>query len=305
MDATAESAWLGIDWGTSNRRSWWIGADGSVLAERSDDQGLLACQGRFAEALEALLLQGPAPAAGMPVLMSGMVGSASGWQEVPYLDSSVPLDELSHHLADVAGASRRCLIVPGVRHVGADGGVDVMRGEETQLLGALALGHGDGWYVLPGTHSKWVRLASRRVAELATFMTGELFAMLTQTGTLAGITREGEANPAALRSGLLAAGGSALSNALFGCRAAVVSGRMPARDAREYLSGVLIGAEWHDIKRREGALPGRVRLIGSPELARRYADAASAFGCSVEIIDPRAVHLAAFRRLFRNLRSVP
>lgn len=305
MQTIAESAaWLGIDWGTSNRRCWWMRDDGSVLADHADDQGLLASQGRFAEALDALIQQGPTPDLAMPVLMSGMVGSARGWQEVPYLDSSVPLDALGNHLARVGGTSRRCLIVPGILFDGGDGSVDVMRGEETQLLGAQALGHGDGWYVLPGTHSKWVRLASRRVAEFATFLTGELFALLTQHGTLASITGEGEASPAALQAGLAAAGRSALSNALFGCRAAVVSGRMPAGQAREYLSGLLIGAEWHDIQRRHGAVPRSVTLIGSPALARRYTDVASTFGCTVEAVDPVAVQLAAFRELSRNLQPV-
>jgi 2-dehydro-3-deoxygalactonokinase len=289
---------LGIDWGTSNRRAWWLSSDGTVLAEHADDQGLLAVQGRFAEALQALLAQGPSLGAGAPILMSGMVGSASGWREVPYLDAATPLAEIKRHLATVPAAGRPAFIVPGMCFVGNDGSVDVMRGEETQLLGAHALGQGDGWYVLPGTHCKWVRLQGGRVVDLATYMTGELFSLLTQQGTLSSVTREGDADPPAFARGVAAAGRSGLSNALFGCRAQVVSGRLPAAQAREYLSGLLIGAEWHDVLRRSGSsAPTRVTVIGSAQLAERYATVGAVFGCGVTALDARSVQLAALQAL--------
>ena len=300
-------ALLGIDWGTSNRRAWWLAADGQVLAGHDDAQGLLASQGRFAEALAELQAAGPGPAA--RIVMSGMVGSASGWLEAPYIDSRTPLSELPQRLVPVPAAGPNVHIVPGLRHDGADGSVDVMRGEETQLLGALGLGHGDGWYVLPGTHSKWVRVDGGCVTELATHMTGELFALLTQHGTLASITREdadadadaatgpAHATGPAFERGVAAAGRSALAHALFGCRAQVVAGRRPAAQAREYLSGLLIGAEWHDVQRRAGGMPRHVRLIGSAALVPRYAHAARLFGCELRPLDARAVQIAALQRL--------
>jgi 2-dehydro-3-deoxygalactonokinase len=172
-----------------------------------------------------------------------------------------------------------------------------MRGEEAQLLGAQVLGHGDGWYVLPGTHCKWVRLHGGRVADLATYMTGELFSLLTQHGTLSSVTRSGEPAPEAFERGVASAALSGLSNALFGCRAQVVSGRLPAAQAREYLSGLLIGAEWHDVLRRAGHAPSRVTLIGSAELAERYATVGKLFGCSIMTLDARSVQLAAWQAL--------
>jgi 2-dehydro-3-deoxygalactonokinase len=301
MTTTSDAALLGIDWGTSNRRAWWLAADGRVLAEHADAQGLLAVQGRFAESLAALRSHGPALADGAPLLMAGMVGSASGWQEVRYLDAATPLAQIARHLVPLPPAGPRAFIVPGMCFAAVDGSVDVMRGEETQLLGAQALGHGDGWFVLPGTHSKWVRLEHGAVADLATFMTGELFALLTQHGTLAGITREGDADPQAFARGVAAAGRSGLSNALFGCRAQVVSGRMLARGAREYLSGLLIGAEWHDVARRIGRMPERVTLIGSAGLVAPYAAAAAAFGCTLTPLDAREVQLAALHALRQAL----
>jgi 2-dehydro-3-deoxygalactonokinase len=320
---------LGIDWGTSNRRAWWLGAQGQVLAEHSDDQGLLAAQGRFPQSLQALLQAGPPLPEGCPTLMSGMVGAASGWLQAPYMDASLPLAQLARHLQPVAAAGPRSFIVPGVCFSAADGTVDVMRGEETQLLGALALGHGDGWYVLPGTHSKWVRLLDGRVADLATYMTGELFALLTQHGTLSSVTRQArpdppqnppentpentpantpesakesaQAHPQAFARGAAAAARSGLSNALFGCRAQVVAGRMPAIEAREYLSGLLIGAEWHDVVRRAGQAPPNITLIGSAQLARRYTRVAEASGCRITSLDARSVQLAALAALCGSL----
>jgi 2-dehydro-3-deoxygalactonokinase len=304
---------LGIDWGTSNRRAWWLDAAGAVLAEHADDQGMLASQGRFAQALAELLAKGPVLSEGAPIWMAGMVGAATGWQEAPYMPASAPLQDLPRHAALVREMPQ-CRIVPGVCFSRPDGTVDVMRGEETQLLGALAMGQGDGWYVLPGTHSKWVRLQSGHVADLATFMTGELFSLLTQHGTLASITQapadhHDESNPAtpeaaaAFERGMAAAGQSALSNALFGCRAQVVSGRMPAALAREYLSGLLIGAEWHDIARRSSHLPKKVTLIGSAALERRYARVGALFSCEIQALPARDAQLAALKVLAASMTA--
>lgn len=283
---------IGIDWGTTHRRAYLLDAQGMLQAELSDDQGMLASQGRFAQNFASLLATWPAD---LPVVMSGMVGSASGWQEAPYLDAATPLTELARHLAPLreAPVGRRCAIVPGYRWRGAPGEVDVMRGEEAQLLGALALGHGDGWYVLPGTHCKWVKVVKGAVSVLRTYMTGELFGLLSQHGTLSGMMKSDQAVPEAFREGLRAASGGALSQTLFACRARVVTGDMPASHARSYLSGLLIGAEWHDAIQRSQTAPQQVTLIGAEYLAEGYKIAALHHGCAVNVLDPREVYLAA------------
>lgn len=282
---------IGIDWGTTHRRAYLLGAQGQLVAEYSDDQGMLAAQGRFAESFAAVLARWPH---GVPVLLSGMVGAASGWQEAPYLDATTPLTALAQRLMPLraAPAGRACAIVPGYRWRGAAGEVDVMRGEETQLLGALALGHGDGWYVLPGTHSKWVRVEKGAVSVLRTYMTGELFGLLSQHGTLAGMVSSGAPNPQAFRDGLHAAAGAALSHTLFSCRARVVAGDMPAAHAHSFLSGLLIGAEWSDALQR-APQPQQVTLIAAEHLAESYKTAALHHGCALSVLDPREVYLAA------------
>lgn len=284
---------LGIDWGTSNRRAYLIERGGKLVRQQADGQGLLAVGGQFAASL-AQLRAGMGVESSVPVIMSGMVGSASGWQEVPYLDLAVPLERLPEHLVAVQD-SANCLIVPGYRSAGPD--VDVMRGEETQLLGAVSLGVRDGWVVLPGTHSKWVFLRNGRVERLCTYMTGELFAMLGSGGTLAAIMENGHESPAAFSAGLAEAGrGKPLSHSLFGVRARVVTKAMPSADARSFVSGLLIGSEFVAAQGQD-----TVHLIASHTLSARYAQAAGIFGMQAKVLDPDQVYLAALEQFFSKV----
>lgn len=299
------SALVGIDWGTTNRRAWLLAPDGTCVAEATDDQGAIAARGRFEASLGELLQRLPGLGADTPVVMSGMIGSAMGWQEVPYVDAGLPLEALGRHLVavDAPTLGRPVAIVPGCRWRG-DGRVDVMRGEETQLLGAVALGLRDGWFVLPGTHSKWAEVRDGRLVAFHTYMTGELFALLSTQGTLGAASRDPVTSPAAFEAGVGAARDAALSNALFGCRARVVSGDLPASFAASYLSGVLMGAEWHDRLRAWGDTPpAQVHVIGSPTLAEGHATAAALLRMRLDILNPREVHLAALRHLAPRIRQ--
>lgn len=307
---------LGIDWGTSNRRAYLLDRGGHCIDRVEDGVGMLAAQGRFAASL-AQLLESMHLDAGVPVLMSGMAGSVQGWQEVPYLDAGVPLEQLPARLAPVASRPATW-IVPGYCYRAGDE-IDVMRGEETQLLGAVALGRRDGWVVLPGTHSKWVLLRDGVVERIATYMTGELFAMLAAGGTLAALMAAGTevkhdgmagaadgADAAAYVDGLQQARSRLpLSNALFRVRARVVAGAMPARLARSYVSGLLIGTEFcgaQDAAER-GAAAGAdgIALIASPALAARYAAAAALFGMPCSLLDPHQVYCSALQRFLPTL----
>ena len=308
------AAFIGIDWGTTNRRASLIAADGSLISERADGEGALACKGRFRESLEALVAGWPEADAALPVVMAGMVGAAIGWQAVPYLEGETPLSGLARHLVRVAEAPahRRWFIAPGYCVHGEAGEVDVMRGEETQLFGALHLlgpDAADGCYVLPGTHSKWVRLQAGRITELRTYMTGELFALLRQHGTLASAMQTADANDATgmrhdsvaesadfLRGVADAAKLPVLTNALFGARARVVTGALAPSAAATYVSGLLIGAEWADAG-RQASHDEPVRVIGEPALAALHAACAHHHGRRLESLDARQIQLAAWRAL--------
>jgi 2-dehydro-3-deoxygalactonokinase len=297
----APACLLGIDWGTSNRRAYVLGAGGTCLRKHEDAQGALAAQGHFAESLQALRQQLELDAL-VPVVMSGMVGSAQGWQEVAYLDSSVPLGRLPETLVPVTGAAG-CFIVPGYCYR-EHGNIDVMRGEETQLLGAHLLKHGDGCYVLPGTHSKWVELAGDSIVRLTTFITGELYASLRSSGTLAALMAEGQADADALRAGAnRAQSAEALSHTLFEARARVVAGGASADETRSYVSGLLIGTEF--AARREEASAGGsmpvLHLIASHELTAPYREVAQMLGYTTELIDPDQAYCAALARFMEAI----
>jgi 2-dehydro-3-deoxygalactonokinase len=179
--------------------------------------------------------------------------------------------------------------------------VDVMRGEETQLLGAVALGRRDGWFVLPGTHSKWVHLEDGVIHRIATFMTGELFATLAAHGTLAPLMANDADDDAAFVAGLdEARGGAPLSNALFGVRARVVTGAMPATQARSFVSGLLIGAEF--VAALAGAGVDLV-CIGSATLRDRYTRAARHFGVALAGLEPEHVYCAALARFIDRISA--
>ena len=307
-------ALIGIDWGTTHRRATLVAADGTTLAEHADGEGALACGGRFRASLEALVARWPEADPALPVVMAGMVGAAIGWQAVPYLQRETPLSDLARHLIPVAEAppGRHWFIAPGYCVRDDAGEVDVMRGEETQLFGALHLlgpGASDGCYVLPGTHSKWVRLHGGRVTELRTYMTGELFALLRQHGTLASAMQapgaggaaglqhaDVAADPEFLRGVAHAAEHPVLTHALFGARARVVTGALAPAAAAAYVSGLLIGAEWADAQR----LPSRdepVRVIGEPALAALHAACARHHGRRLESLEARQIQHAAWRAL--------
>lgn len=290
-------ALVALDWGTSALRAFLVGPDGAVLEQRSRPWGILSLPDGGYPAAFASITDGW-QAGTLPAIACGMVGSRSGWKQVPYL--ALPCDP-----ASLAGALDQ-VPVPGagVLHLVPGlldpAGPDVMRGEETEAFGALeALADADGEIVLvmPGTHSKWVRSANRVLTGFSTYMTGELFAVLTRHSILA--PHEGQERPDpeagddAFRDGVRAAAADGLARRLFSTRALTLTGQLPETLAPDYLSGLLIGEELCS------ALPlhpsGRVVLIGAPALTQRYALAFATIGRLV----PTILQEAAVRGLYR------
>jgi len=174
--------WIAVDWGTSNLRVWAMGSDGRVLAEASSDDGM----GKLAQdGFEPALLQLVEPwlAKRPPILACGMVGSRQGWCEAPYRAvPCTPVDKSGLITAPTTDPRLSVRIAPGLKQASP---ADVMRGEETQIAGALHLMPGyDGVFCLPGTHSKWVHVSAGEVVSFQTFMTGEMFALLSEASVL-------------------------------------------------------------------------------------------------------------------------
>lgn len=291
--------WIGVDWGTSNLRLWGLGRSGAIVFSDMSDQGMgRLSPNDYPEVISALLAPHlPVDCTNIPVMVCGMAGARQGWREAPYLDVPTRLDRIGAGAVDpgMPGAGLRVRILPGVcqREAGRE---DVMRGEETQILGFLDSRPGFvGIICLPGTHSKWVEVSDGQIVRFATAMTGELFALLSAQSVLRHALNGMQSGPNmddGLDAGLFDGLGTpdCLSSHLFRTRAAgLLSGRTPDWCAG-YLSGVLIGAEIAGYRAWRATTP--VVLIGSAALCARYATALARDGAASETVDATAATLA-------------
>lgn len=287
----ADPAFLAVDWGSTHRRVYAIDAAGAVAATKQDECGVLAMAGGdFAGEIAGLR----ARFGDVPVLCAGMVGSNRGWVSVPYLPCPVDLPALAAGLHWVEPG--RSAIVPGLCAI-ADGRGDVMRGEEVQLLGAVAAGLAppDALLCQPGTHCKWARMARGAVAGFRTTMTGELFALLRTHSLLADSIGAGVADGPAFRAGVAAAQHAQLLGDLFGIRAADLLGLRPRADAAAYASGLLIGS---DVREQQLAPGETVHLLASGDLAALYTAAIEAAGAVVVAVDSHRSFVAGITALW-------
>lgn len=276
--------WIAIDWGTSNLRAWAMGPD-AVLDQATSNDGMGSLT---PDQFEAALLRLIAPWLTDPpirVIACGMVGARQGWREAPY--RAVPCLPTGA-LMTVPTQDRRIIvqIVPGLSQSKP---ADVMRGEETQIAGVIALNpQFDGVVCLPGTHSKWVHISAGEVVSFQTFMTGEMFAILSKQSVLRHGMVDGKMDLAAFDDGV--AEGMArpekLMARLFSLRAEGILNGLGADYAFSRLSGLLIGAELAAAKHYW--LGQAVRLVGAPNLAANYARALQAQGVTAEILDDTA-----------------
>jgi 2-dehydro-3-deoxygalactonokinase len=292
---------VALDWGTSSQRAWLLGQDGRVLDVRRPDQGLLsvtrnldhgdtaalarAYEDVFWRTCGAWLEEHP----GLPTLACGMVGSRQGWREAGYLTVPVSLELTAEDLTAVEHRAGLAHLVPGLRVPTAAGGPpgDVIRGEETQVVGIL-----DGLpdpdepvtLVLPGTHTKWVSVRDRKVTTFTTSTAGELYGLVLEHGILGRTAAPAVPDDAAFRRGAAtAASGRGPLVELFGARVLVLEGLLRASSVPDYVSGVLIADEVsHLLPMLDD--PGRVVLCGAEDLGRRYAGVLSAVGVDSEVV---------------------
>ncbi|WP_424971640.1 2-dehydro-3-deoxygalactonokinase [Dinoroseobacter sp. S76] len=277
--AASEPALIGIDWGTSSLRAFLIGAQGEVLDKVSSAEGIMHVKDGDFEAVFRKLIAVWGANAKVPVLASGMITSRNGWVETPYAQVPLGAGDLARALVPhptSCGMDLRFITGVTTDHAA---GPDVMRGEETQIIGAQALGMSDGTFVMPGTHSKWIRVADDRIEDYATYMTGEIFAALKGHTILGTLIEDGPYDAEGFSRGV-AAGldkGSSLLHDLFHVRTLPLMGRMESRSVADFLSGLLIGAEVKAAQDR-GDATAAVTIIGRSDLADRYETALTAAG---------------------------
>jgi 2-dehydro-3-deoxygalactonokinase len=269
----ARTALIGIDWGTSNNRAYRIDDRGEVLESRCGGVGLSAVKDRdFDAALETFIADWrEGEGRGIPILMSGMIGSRNGWSEAGYCECPFGVEELSRTIVPVSARAGTAYIVGGGSVIDARGRHDVMRGEETQILG-LEDTTGSHLVIAPGTHSKWAVLESGRIKRFRTYMTGELFALLKEHSILGWLMPDRSARvddkTAYLRGVQDAAADSDLLHGLFNVRTEGLFQPDQAGKLVSYLSGLLIGHEIGGATKRFAETS--ITIIAEPELASLY-----------------------------------
>ena len=288
---------IAIDWGTTSARAYCLDATGKVIATRTVPLGVLQVQdGCFPEALAVLL--GDWHDVVAPRLACGMVGSRQGWREAPYVDCPAPLAALAAGIVRTKGDA--LAIVPGVRTRDSNGIPDVMRGEETQLVGAVGESEERVLAVLPGTHCKWALVEHGRIRDFATYMTGEMYSVLLQHSILGRLAQSagGDPGPGFALGMARGLGAGGLSHDLFGARTLVLTGELAARDVSDWLSGLLIGREVRNARlwaHRAGCDGARVRLVGADALLARYAAAMTQAGIGVDMAPSEAAALGLWK----------
>lgn len=285
----AQARFVAVDWGTTSFRLWLVGDDGAVLGESRSREGMtIARETGFPEVLDRHLADVGAPP-GAPVVMCGMVGARQGWVEAGYIDVPAKLSDIPGKAVAVPGQARDIRILPGLaqRDVNA---ADVMRGEETQLLGCIgSMKSSDCLIAMPGTHSKWVRVVRQEVLGFSTFMTGELFDVIGGHSILQHAVRDSGgfdgAHPAFLSALHAACREPELAtNRLFSIRARGLLFSLSPTDAEATLSGMMIGLELAGaLKQAPKDTP--VILVASGKLRGLYEAAFHRLGLKSTTID--------------------
>ena len=296
----SEATLIGLDWGTTSFRAALMDRTGRVVDRRAAPCGILSvAERRFDAVLDAEIAAWERAHADVPILASGMISSRQGWVETPYLACPAGAAELAAALVPHRTPERTIRFVTGLSMRHADGVPDVMRGEETQIVGAAEdeSAARSGLFVLPGTHSKWARIEAGRIVWFRTFMTGEIYAAL-RSHTILGRLMEGDADDAhAFRRGLDAGHESGTAGALlarlFSVRTLGLFGDLPGTGLAAYLSGLLLGAELREALAQAGGTD--LIIVAEPGLAERYRNACAHFGLTVRVADADAAARGQFR----------
>ena len=279
---------IALDWGTSSFRGYLMTPDGDMIDSFANGQGILHCDG---QGFEAVLEESAGnwmdqyPQA--PVIACGMISSRQGWIEAPYLNCPAGLAEFAQQLISLdLKRGRKIWFVPGAIYRSESNIPDVMRGEETQILGRVGRERKRFSFVMPGTHSKWVVVEDGKLSWFTTFMTGELYAILLNHSILGRLMEDGPHDDQAFREGLAAAEqaarrGKGVMNLLFSVRSRGLFEEIAGTGLKAYLSGILIGAEVAEAS-REMTADVDVQLIGDRQLIQFYQEALRFFGWSSE-----------------------
>ncbi|MBO6727268.1 MAG: 2-dehydro-3-deoxygalactonokinase [Rhizobiaceae bacterium] len=277
-----------IDWGTTSFRAYLTTDEGTVLGSLETGDGIQSCApGGFEQLLLQRIGTWTEAHGALPVVALGMITSRSGWVEVPYVRCPAGVDELAAGVKEVALANgSRMIFLAGLTDPTRLPFPDVMRGEETQVLGSGL--DRDRKVVLPGTHSKWAEVKCGTISRFQTFVTGEQFSLLTRHSFIArGMQPAGEADWAAFERGVRMIGenpaeADAFLSLIFSARTGMLAGELQPAEIVDYVSGLLIGLEFHQARGAGWWKDGdAIGIVGNDGLNDRYARAARLLGLEV------------------------
>jgi len=275
-----------VDWGSSNFRAHLVDNNDRVVCTRSDECGVLNCGDNYRDLLLERCGDWLQRWQSLPVYLCGMISSRNGWREAPYAPCPADAATIAERLLPV-GELPNVWVVPGVSCRSPGGAPDVMRGEESQVLGALQMrGRESAVLLLPGTHSKWVRVDNGRITDFATFFTGELFALLHRHSSIGSVLGDVDNDPRSFIEGLRhsrRAGGPL--HQMFAARAMALCEPDSGLAMSAFLSGLLVGNELAEALRMFPG-SGEILLVGSDKLQTLYRLAADEFNIRLNAVDP-------------------
>ena len=292
--------WIALDWGTTNLRAFAMQGSRVLAKSRSSDGMSKLARDGFEPAM-VKLIEPWLQAGQVPILACGMVGSRQGWVEAPY--RSVPCNPLGDSLAKAP--SKHGFDVRVIHGLSQASPADVMRGEETQIAGFLALNPGwDGVLCMPGTHTKWVHLSAEEVVSFQSFMTGELFDLLSNISVLrhsmSGEGWDAETFLTAVSDAISAP--ERLAARLFNLRAADLLQSKAPDVTRASLSGYLVGAEL--AAARAYWLGQNIAILGMGRQARAYETALQSQGAFPMLVDTERATLAGLTAAYRSQKEL-
>lgn len=305
---TQTTRYIAGDWGTSNLRLYLIehnSSGKSQIIESLRGPGISEIDGDFEATFFNLTQQWLDQWGALPVLLSGMIGSTIGWRDAPYLTCPVNAEQIASGRIEFEARGISFSILAGLKTENPLGSVDIMRGEELQMLGWLSLqnnDHGKNLFALPGTHNKWALIENGSISNFLTAFTGELFSLLGNDSILITEKNPNSFKPKGFIDGVRLIdriGGAQLLHALFSTRSKQVLGEMDSSDALSYLSGLIIGADIMGARELFAGVDS-VTVIGEPTLSQPYRLALDYFDLPSQSCEPSEIAISGFETIFQH-----
>ena len=305
-DTLEKPRFVAVDWGTSRHRAYLVSNKLECLEESKSGDGIGTGMKSFSDILKSSIGVWRDKYPDIPVVLSGMVGSRGGWQEVPYLQCPVGATEIAAALEVLRsdgwpGVS----IVPGVQCSSALRSIDLMRGEEIQVVGAIEVCRKrqkapPSAFCIPGTHSKWVSVTEAKITSFSTAMTGEVYGLLKQQSLLReSVERDGEFEADLFIEGIKRSGETGgLLHHLFSVRTLQLTGHHPNRGGSAYLSGILIG---HELRSLGHVVDSEVVVVSSEKLFHRYRIALEQLGHRPMLVSDKEATIAGVASVLQYL----